>query len=120
MKRVLFPMLLFVLAAITAFTSVEEQIFNTSLQLTIRNNLGNTEEGVKVALYSNDDDYTNEKNPVVEPQKTDAKGRVKFKGLEEKAYYVNAVKGDMNNYGGGVQTDTLQSKRMNKVTIVID
>ncbi|MTI23366.1 carboxypeptidase regulatory-like domain-containing protein, partial [Fulvivirga kasyanovii] len=32
----------------------------------------------------------------------------------------NAVKGDKNNIGAGVQTDTLIEGKMNKVTIIIE
>ena len=51
---------------------------------------------------------------------TDNKGRVTFKDLEEKVYFINAVKGDMNNYGMGVQTGKLEKGKVNKVTIVIE
>lgn len=112
---------LFSLAAaflLTAFTTT--QIFTTSLKITILNELGNPEENVEVQLYSTDEDYQNEENPVTEIELTNKKGRVKFKDLDPAVYYVLARKGDKNNWGAGVQTDTLQNKKLNKVTIIIE
>ena len=82
----------------------------TSLRITVLNELGNTEEEVKVTLYHNSEDYKKEENAVMEGKMTDKKGRVTFKGLESKVYFVNAEKGDKNNYGAGVQTDKLQGR----------
>lgn len=107
------------LAGILAFSS-PGQILKTQLRLVILNELGNTVEGANVTLYNNDEDYRQEKNPVMETQVTDSKGRVKFSGLEPKVYYVHAEKGDRDNAGAGVQTDTLQEGRINKVNIIIE
>lgn len=96
------------------------QILKTQLRITILNELGNTVEGANVTLYNNDEDYRQEKNPVMETQLTDSKGRVKFTGLEPKVYYVHAEKDDKDNAGAGVQTDTLQEGRINKVNIIIE
>ena len=99
--------------AITAF-----QIIKTQIAITIRNEVGNTEEGVKVMLYATEDDYTKETNAVAEDE-TDAKGVVKFRELKAASYYVIARKGDKDNSGGGEQTGKLEANRINKVTIVI-
>lgn len=108
-----------ILLGVLAFNS-PEQILKTQLRLTILDELGNLVEGADVTLYNSDEDYRKEQNPVMEKQVTDSKGRVKFVGLEPKVYYVLAEKEDKDNAGAGVQTDTLQEGRINKVNIVIE
>ena len=105
-------------AALMLFMSA--QIFKTSLKITVRNNLGNAEENVAVQLFKTEDDYRNEKNPATEVAYTDEKGEVKFTELEPRVYFVNAEKDDMNNIGAGVQTNKLEEKKTNKVTIIIE
>lgn len=95
------------------------QIIKTQLNVTIRNELGNTEEGVTVQLYEKEEDYKAEKNVVMEAT-TDEKGIAKFKELKSIPYFVLAKKGDKNNFGAGEQTAPLEAKRINKVTIVIE
>jgi hypothetical protein len=94
------------------------QIIKTQLSITVRNELGNTEEGVTVQLFETEQDYKDEKNIAAEG-KTDAKGVVKLKDLKAISYYVIARKDDKDNSGGGEQTGRLEEKRINKVTIVI-
>ena len=95
------------------------QVLPTSLKVVVRNNLGNTEENVKVQLYKSKDDYRSETQAVGEDF-TDQKGRVTFKKLEPIVYYINATKGEANNYGIGAQTDTLKEGRINKLTVIIE
>lgn len=95
------------------------QLIKTQMQITIRNELGNTEEGVTVQLFENEADYKAEQN-AVQTQTTDKKGVAKFKDLKAISYFVLAKKGDKNNFGGGEQTGALQDGRINKVTIVIE
>lgn len=94
------------------------QLIKTQLTLTIRNEVGNIEQGVKVQLYEKEDDYKAETNPVAEGM-TDAKGIVKFKALKAISYFVLARKDDADNFGGGEQTGKLEENRINKVTVVI-
>jgi hypothetical protein len=94
------------------------QLIKTQISITIRNDLGNIEEGVSVKLYATEEDYKTEKNPVAEGT-TDAKGVVKFKELKPISYFVLAQKDDKDNFGGGEQTGKLEANRVNKVTIVI-
>lgn len=96
------------------------QILKTSLEITVRDNLGNVVEDAQVKLFNNKEDYQKEENVVGEAKLTDGRGRAKFIGLDAKEYYVNVVKGDMNNYGAGIKTDELAPKRNNKVTIIIE
>ncbi len=99
--------------------TLQFQIIKTQMHVTIRNELGNTEEGVTVQLYETEEDYKGEKNIRAEAQ-TDDKGVAKFKDLKPISYFVLAMKGDKNNFGAGEQTGKLEEKRINKVTIVIE
>ena len=94
------------------------QLIKTSLNVTVRDELGNTVEGATVQLFENEADYTAEKN-VVAQGVTDKKGYLKMKELKSIAYYVIVRKDDKDNTGGGEQTGKLEEKKMNKVTIVI-
>lgn len=96
------------------------QIFKTSLQITVRDNLGNIIEGAEVQLFNTKEDYQQEASSIQGIKYTDDKGRVKYSELESKEYYINVEKGDMNNYGAGIKTDALNEKRNNKVTIIIE
>lgn len=96
------------------------QIFKTSLEITVRDNLGNIVDGAEVQLFKNKEDYQAEANPIQGIKYTDAKGRAKFTELDTQEYYINVEKGDMNNYGAGIKTDQLEQKRNNKVTIIIE
>lgn len=93
-------------------------MIKTTLNITVRNELGNTVEGATVRLFENQDDYNKEQNAAAEGM-TDDKGVVKFKDLKDIAYFVLVEKDDLNNFGGGEQTGKLEAKRINKVTIVI-
>ena len=111
----------FILALLvfSQFTIKEEQLFDTNLRITIQDDLGNVKEKALVTLFASNEDYRASNNPVAGPSLTDKKGRVTFKDLEAKVYYVHAEKGDMNNNMLGVKTDTLEAGKTNKVAIVI-
>lgn len=94
------------------------QIIKTSLNVTVRDELGNTVDGAQIQLFETEADYTAEKNVVAEGT-TDAKGFYRFKELKAAPYYVIVRKGDKDNSGGGEQIGKLESKKLNKVTIVI-
>ncbi|GAB1444470.1 MAG: carboxypeptidase regulatory-like domain-containing protein [Cyclobacteriaceae bacterium] len=115
MKKLL--ILPFVLLLMTAIDS-QAQIFNTSLTLTVRDDLGNAIEGATVKIYETEADYLAETNVVIEDV-TDKKGVVKFKKLEPKSYYVIARKDDMDNAGGGEQIGQLEEGKFNKATVII-
>ena len=94
------------------------QIIKTQMQVTLRDEFGNTVEGATVQLYDNENDYNAERNAVAEGL-TNEDGVAKFKDLKAISYFVLARKGDINNFGGGEQTGKLEAKRINKVTIII-
>lgn len=94
------------------------QIIKTSLNITVRDEVGNTVEGATVQLFEKEEDYTSEKNVAVEGV-TDSKGYLKLKELKPISYFVIVRKEDKDNSGGGERTGKLEEKRINKVTIVI-
>lgn len=94
------------------------QLIKTTLNLTVRDEVGNTVEGATVQLFEKEEDYTAEKNLAVEGV-TDAKGILKLKDLKAVSYFVIVRKDDKDNSGGGERTGKLEEKRINKVTIVI-
>lgn len=94
------------------------QIIKTTLNLTVRDEVGNTVEGATVQLFETEEDYNAETNVVAEGT-TDAKGILKLKDLKSMSYYVIVRKDDKDNSGGGERTGKLEEKRINKVTIVI-
>lgn len=107
-------------ASVPEADSTPIQILKTSLEITVRDNLGNVVEGAEVKLFNTKEDYQKEQNLIEGAEITDEKGRVKFVNLDAKEYYVNVEKGDMNNYGAGIKTDELAPKRTNRVTIIIE
>ena len=94
------------------------QIFNTSLAVTVRDDLGNTVDSVKVQLFLKEVDFTKEVNSIAEAT-TDKKGVCHFKKLKPESYYILARKGDKDNAGGGEKTGKLEEGKFNKVTIII-
>lgn len=109
----------FILSLLTASTVyMPVQILNTSLTITVRDEVGNTVSGAEVKLFRNEQDYLKEENVVMEGV-SDAKGLVKLKKLEAISYYVIVRKADKDNSGGGEIIGKLEDGKFNKVTIVI-
>lgn len=108
--------ILFVFCILFSLTSFD--LFKTNLRITVRNELGNIEDGATVAVYKTKEDYEKSTNPVA-LDKTDAKGIVTYEGMEAIVYYVTAEKGDRNNFGAGEKTEALTPNKMNKMTIII-
>jgi len=123
MKKLTFALSSLVVSAFLFFQftpkAEDANFLKTNLRIVIQDDLGNIQEGATVTLYGNKDDYRKSENPIADSQVTDKKGRVTFKDLEPKVYHVHAEKGKMNNNNLGVQTDTLEEKKLNKVAIVI-
>ena len=114
-----FSLIIFVLV-LQSFAPVRvPQLFPTSLEITVRDELGNVVEGAEVRLFKTQEDYDKEQKPVQEIKKTDAKGKVIFRELEAIEYYVQAEKGDLDNSTAGVKTNALTPKKTNKITTII-
>lgn len=116
MKKLLYiiPLLALMISA-----AVPSQLLKTGLRVTIIDELGNIQQDAKVVLYPSLEEYRKDSNAVASTT-TDKRGVAKFTDLKPQIYYVNASKGDKNNIGAGVQTDTLKEGRINKVNIVIE
>ncbi len=112
--------LVFITFSFLAFTSPHRQLMPTSLRVTVLNDAGNVQEGAIVTLYTTQEDYDKEQNPVAEAQTTNAKGFATFRNLETKVYYMTVAKGDMDNANASIKTEALKSGVLNKVNVIIE
>ena len=103
-----------------SISEVNAQLFRTQLKVTVLDDAGNSVENAEVVLYKSEEDFKKEQNPISDKLKTDVKGVVKFDNLEAKVYFILVQKGDMNNWNGGIKTDALIEKKVNKINIIID
>jgi len=101
-----------------SFVKAPVQILNTSLTITVRDELGNTVSGAEVRLFETEEDYLKEKN-VAFSGVSDSKGLVKLKKLKAISYFVIAIKGDKDNAGGGERIGALEEGKFNKATVII-
>ena len=118
-KLITVAIVFFILLSVTV-VSAELQILPTGMRITVLSRLGNVVENASVTVYETRDDYDNEENAIAGPAFTDKKGRVTFKNLEEKHYFVQIVKGDASNYGDAEQTGKLKKGKVNKFNIIIE
>ncbi len=92
----------------------------TSLEISIKDELGNAVSGASVKLYSSDSDWKNGTDQVGSTQYSDASGTVKFDNLSNIRYYWFAEKDCKNNFNGSNTTTTpLTSKTNNTVNSII-
>ncbi len=115
MKKIL---LLFVLAAAVMAFTPQTQLIKTALIVTVLDDLGNVQEGATVKLFKTEEDYTQLTN-AIGPEKTDNKGKVKFRDLEPIDYYIQVENGKKNNMFGGEKTGQLEGGKYNKVNVII-
>lgn len=87
----------------------------TSLQITIKDDLGNPVSGATVKLYSTVNDWNNETNQVLTTQSSNASGIVTFSPLSPIKYYWKVVKDCQNNYSGTVTTTNALTANMNNI-----
>ena len=78
----------------------------TTLELTIKDNLGNAAVGASVTLYTSISDLRLKKNQFGGVLTTDAEGKVKVTGVDAPKYYWQIQMGCQNNYNG-MQTSEL-------------
>ena len=119
MKKLILVLIVIATFPLMSFDNPASDLFPTVLKITVRNELGNPVEGATVTLYKKESDYIKGENPAYEPQKTDEKGRVKFRKIDATTYFVDAQKGDKSNEAGGVETQRLDDGKVNRITIVI-
>lgn len=112
--------ILFFTASIVCFSFVNAsaQLLNTSLTITVRDELGNTVSGAEVRLFETEEDYIKEKN-VAFSGVSDNKGLVKLKKLKAISYWVIVSKDDKDNAGGGERIGALEEGKFNKATVII-
>ena len=108
-----------VLGIILISNEIYSQLIKTQLRLSVKNNLGKEEEGVRVRLYATEEDYKAEKN-MVQEHYTNRKGIVVFKDLQPIKYYINAVKDNKTNYGNGEVSEPLKEKQINQMLVIIN
>ncbi|HEV8514086.1 MAG TPA: hypothetical protein VGQ59_12455 [Cyclobacteriaceae bacterium] len=116
MKSLLIFFLVLSAGVFSAFAP--NQLFNTSLTVTVRDELGNTQDSVSVRLFLKEADFTKEENSIAEAT-TDKKGVCHFKKIKPESYYILARKGDKDNTGGGEKIGKLENGKFNKITIII-
>jgi len=119
MRNLLSIAIIFFIVLGSTAVSAELNILPTGMRITVLSRLGNPVENAKVIVYETREDYDSEENSIAGPAFTDEKGRVTFKNLDEKHYFVQVVKGDESNYGDGEQTGKLKKGKINKFNIVI-
>jgi hypothetical protein len=106
------------ISSAVAITDVSAQLINTSLTITVRDELGNTVSGAEVKLFETEADYLKEVN-VVYSGITDSKGLLKLKKVKAISYYVIVRKEDKDNAGGGERIGALDEGKFNKATVII-
>lgn len=92
----------------------------TSLQISVKDNIGNPVSGATVKLYSTETDFINETNQVLTTQSTNTSGVVVFKPLTASKYYWKIVNGCQRNiYTSYTSTSALTLNINNLVTCVL-
>lgn len=92
----------------------------TSLQITIKDDLGNPVVGASVKLYSSITDWTNETNQVLTTQTSNANGVVVFSPLSAIKYFWKITKDCQNNLmGGNTTTTALTANNLNTINAVL-
>ncbi|MEO8584240.1 MAG: hypothetical protein ABI415_10605 [Flavitalea sp.] len=97
-----------------------EPLPDTSLEITVADDLGNKVNGATVALFNNHEDWLKGSNQVATEKITDANGVAVFSNLTSKQYYWGVIKDCKSNIHGSITTDfAISSYKNNKVSTVI-
>ena len=92
----------------------------TSLELTIKDDLGNIVTGASVELYSSETDWSNGTHQIGTTGTSDASGKVKFNNLSAIQYYWFVEKDCKNNVNGSITTvSVLTANMMNTVNVIL-
>lgn len=91
----------------------DDSLTPISLELTIRDNLGNAVSEASVKLYASQTDWSNETTQVGVTQFSDESGKVKFNDLSNTVYYWLVEKGCQNNVNGIVTTTSALAENTN-------
>jgi archaellum component FlaF (FlaF/FlaG flagellin family) len=109
MKKLLLPLFSICLLLLVSCSSDDANSIiapKTSLEITFKDELGNSMQDVVVKLFSSQDDWNNGTNQVGTVHYSDADGVVLFEDISNIKYYWLAEKGCQNNVYGGVTTTT--------------
>jgi hypothetical protein len=121
LKRYLLTLLIF--AGVAGFQSCKKDDAPppTTLELTIKDNLGNAVSGATVKLYTSVTDFGEQKNQFGETHFTDASGKVTITGISNLQYYWFVEKDCKNNFTGGVTSESnLLSNKTNAFNVIIN
>lgn len=112
--------LLLLLPFLTGFASkTEAPAAIVVLQVFVLDENGNVQENATVKLFETEAALQSKKGEIAS-EKTNKRGKVVFKGLDEKKYYILAQKGKKDNLGGAYQTEgKLDKNRVNKINIIV-
>lgn len=92
----------------------------TSLEITVTDELGNKVSGASVAIFLSQSDWENGTNQTKPTQITDANGKATFSPLIATQYYWAAGKDCKNNYNGSNATSgNIQAAKNTQLTTVI-
>lgn len=116
---------LILLVLISSCTSSEDDGIviepTTSLEITLKDNLGNNLQDVVVKLFSSQDDWENQTNQVGSTKYSDASGVVRFNDLSNIKYYWYAEKGCANNIYGSITTvSPIEKTKVTTVTSILE
>lgn len=101
MKKQFYCLSILFIALTSTFTSCKKDApADTSLSITVSDELGNKVSGASVALYATQADFNTSTNPVA-TKLTDATGTVTFNKLSSVKYLWEAIKDCKNNANGG-------------------
>ncbi|MDX2301735.1 MAG: hypothetical protein NW226_02995 [Microscillaceae bacterium] len=80
------------------------------LSVTVLDDRGNELDSAEVTIYLTEDDYNRETNPFLGPFLTDEDGKLKVFNLVDSVYYLDVVKGNLNNWENIVRIDLVKTE----------
>lgn len=119
MKKLKNLLTLIIMASLTMSISSCKKNDPTSLELTLKDDLGNSVSSATVKLYSSQTDWNSGSNQVGATQLSDASGKVKFSDLSNINYYWFAEKDCKNNVNGAITTTSALTANINNTVNVI-
>ncbi|MCK9450885.1 MAG: hypothetical protein M0Q90_04290 [Bacteroidales bacterium] len=119
-----FTLILAALIGLTTLSSCkkkedEKLPVTTSLELIIRDDIGNIVTDARVELYSSKDDWENITDQIGETQISNDAGVVRFIDLTDIKYYFFVEKHFYNNVNGSISTTSPLTKNINNIHNVI-
>jgi hypothetical protein len=114
------PLNLFLFSCSKSPDTIQVTPVNTSLEISLKDDLGNSVTGATVKLYSSESNYLNEGSQVQTSKTSGSNGVVLFENLTSIKYYYNAEKDCLTNaFGAVTTTNNLSANYKNTVTVVL-